>query len=175
MQPYTLDLIRNKVSTLSSPLRLRVTSGSMSPFISVGDWILVEAADSSEISPGDVVVYESCHRFTCHRVVKKDAAQLVTKGDASLSPDPLWEPSLLLGRVVGVSKGRVYVSMRARGWRIANRVLALSSTFQYNVWNACSLVKRQVLGSKRTGLSSLLVYVLRLPTRLALGVFLAGG
>lgn len=67
-----------------------VVSGSMQPVLQVGDVVLARPAAADELRPGDVLVvadpdHPGAHRV--HRLVARDAAGLVLRGDANPAPD----------------------------------------------------------------------------------------
>lgn len=88
---------------------LRVESGSMEPTLAVGDVLLFDACDGTEVREGDIVVFRAPYgtyegRFVTHRVtevsVSGDGEVLIrTKGDAASGQDS-W--TLTAGDIVGV-------------------------------------------------------------------------
>lgn len=78
----------------------RVSSGSMAPELEVGDVILVQGCDGSQVEMNDIVTYvatsgEMSGKLITHRVVKAPYSEggetyLVTKGDANaISDEPI--------------------------------------------------------------------------------------
>lgn len=85
-----------------------VTTGSMSPEINAGDFIVVRGQDDYE--KGDVITFfdERSGVYVTHRIVEKraDGSGFVTKGDANSSPDPYIVASDdIVGEVVAVARG----------------------------------------------------------------------
>lgn len=75
---------------------LMVRSGSMVPYLNVGDMIVTGPMDgpvNGEIKPGTVVTYEFQEDLITHRVKEIDGELLMTQGDAVEDPDP-WEVTL---------------------------------------------------------------------------------
>lgn len=85
-----------------------VTTGSMSPEINAGDFIVVRGQDDYE--EGDVITFfdERSGVYVTHRIAEKraDGSGFVTKGDANSSPDPYIVASDdIVGEVVAVARG----------------------------------------------------------------------
>ena len=76
-----------------------VISGSMEPKLSVGELVIVVAADSYEL--GDFVVYETGNALVVHEIIRFEAdGRIVTKGAANnTEDDPILEENVC-GRVV---------------------------------------------------------------------------
>jgi signal peptidase len=63
-----------------------VQSGSMSPTIKVGDFILTKSTPNYQ--PNDIITFVTKdNRVVTHRIIKIDASKFVTKGDANQSSD----------------------------------------------------------------------------------------
>lgn len=62
-----------------------VLSGSMEPFLSTDDLIIVKSADSFEKE--DIVVYQDENSLVVHRIVEIDGDAVITKGDANNATD----------------------------------------------------------------------------------------
>lgn len=78
----------------------RVSSGSMTPVLNVGDVIVTQACDGNEVKKGDIITYKSesgemSGKLVTHRVVKgpykeNGVSYIVTKGDANpLDDEPI--------------------------------------------------------------------------------------
>lgn len=83
-------------------LRLQVMGWSMLPTIWPGDVALIERAESSSVSRGDIVLFGRGERLFVHRVVQKGSqgtTQMVTQGDAMPTSDPPLGKRELLGKV----------------------------------------------------------------------------
>jgi signal peptidase I len=106
---------------LGATLRFRIASSSMSPLIEPGDEVVVAAASTETLRPGDIVVAAVPGRpFVVHRLVairrEGDAVRLVTRGDRSSIPDPAWSTDAVVGRAVAVIRaGRTLDLIRGRG------------------------------------------------------------
>lgn len=93
-------LVAYRVTGHVTPL-LTVKSGSMRPTLEVGDVIFMQPVKPSEIEVGDVIIFykPGTRELIVHRVVKKTAEGLYTKGDANPTID--WWSPLPYGNVVG--------------------------------------------------------------------------
>jgi hypothetical protein len=93
----------------------------MRPFLRHGDVVSVVRVDPAHLAVGDVVCYErEPGRLTLHRVVGRDPAHLVTKGDAldwveSVAADRI------LGKVTAVERGGRLGRIVTRFVRLARR------------------------------------------------------
>ena len=84
-----------------------ILTGSMSPTINPGSFIIVKEIDSNEIKEGDIITFKgsSTSELTTHRVVevidKDNNIKFQTKGDANDVLDPmLVDEGLLVGKVI---------------------------------------------------------------------------
>jgi signal peptidase I len=83
-------------------LRLQLMGWSMLPTIWPGDVVVIERAESSSVSRGDVVLFRRDERLFVHRVVQKNiqgTKQIRTQGDAMQASDPPVDERELLGKV----------------------------------------------------------------------------
>ncbi len=103
---FVLLLSAVLISVLMGYRALVIVSGSMSPFLSVGDVVIVNTRiDPANILVGDVIAFYLGRDVVVHRVVRilntSSGIRYVTKGDANDAPDPFKvAPSALLGRYV---------------------------------------------------------------------------
>ena len=102
------------------PLFPQITSGSMSPFICIGDKVQVRAVELNTLRPGDIVVLGSDDGFlTAHRYIRLardgEKVRLLTKGDRSLTLDHPWPEDALFGRVEAVVRGDRQLRI-TQGW-----------------------------------------------------------
>ena len=90
-------------------VRLRVFGTSMAPSILPGDLISVQRAVMSEISSGDIVLYEREGRMFAHRVVgcmqSPGGSLLIARGDRLRHNDPPVSSRELLGKVISIERG----------------------------------------------------------------------
>jgi len=119
-------------------LRMRATGTSMVPAVQPGDILSIQRANTSEISPGEIVLFARGGRLFAHRVLSTagSSAQpcLITRGDRLPQNDPPVFASHLLGRVVSISRSRRQIVPRARlskPQRVACRLLWSSDRATY--------------------------------------------
>jgi signal peptidase len=102
---------------------LMVRSGSMVPYLNVGDMIITGPMDgpiNGKIEPGTVVTYEYNDELITHRVTAIEGSSLTTKGDAVEDADP-WEVTLsdvrgtLLFKIPSIGYVTSFIQTRT-GW-----------------------------------------------------------
>lgn len=112
--PYALSKILNTPYPIAA-----ITSGSMWPALKQGDIVLIKGASAkNDIKVGDIAVYKNLSdanekviflsatgaeqgaSFTIHRVVRLEATDFVTKGDANNVEDSPVAYSQLIGKAV---------------------------------------------------------------------------
>ncbi len=139
---------RNRGSYQIFPYRGSSMNGTFRP----GDLLYVEAVDSEDVRPGDVVLFFSGDGdvFLTHRVVARTAFGLLTRGDAHPLPDPApVATERLVGRVHFCERqGRVrpvWGGWAGRLWatllRLRRRLLQAMG-FPYRVLRRSGLVRR---------------------------------
>jgi signal peptidase I len=100
--------VREMLRTRGTAL-LRVTGGSMGPFLHSGDFVVVHHKRLEELSSGCVVVFAREGRLVIHRVLRRGMQKgervLFTKGDAAQRPDSPVNRGELLGEVVSIERG----------------------------------------------------------------------
>jgi len=89
---------------------LAVASGSMLPTLNIGDLIIVQKIDPTQIKAdsngltGDILVYRRGDELIVHRAVKIEKVNgvyyITTRGDNSGVNDPPWPSTNLVGKVV---------------------------------------------------------------------------
>lgn len=95
-------------------LESTVKGNSMEPGLGQGSRIRIALAHRARYERGEVVAYLADHQVVVHRVVHRGRAAaargyLITRGDATLVPDPPVNHAQILGPVTGV--------WRAGGWK----------------------------------------------------------
>lgn len=107
--------INGETPTLFGFTIYRVSSGSMEPFLKVGDIILTKNCDPMELKEGDVITFNGTSgelegKRVTHRVVKKpyyndteDGYYLVTKGD----DNPVDDNPIKTSQVTGIFVGKI--------------------------------------------------------------------
>jgi signal peptidase len=110
---------------LTGVLRLKVSGSSMLPAIRPGDVLTIHRFAHGGASAGDVVLFRREGRFFVHRILRREGAGFIARGDAARSCDPWVADSDLLGRVVSVERGGRQVEPRVGApQKLAARVFA---------------------------------------------------
>lgn len=98
-----------------------IVSGSMSPYLEVGDVAIVKRISPAEVNVGDVIQFQEEKVRITHRVIeiketRKGERYFITKGDANASPDaePVY-PEQVIGRVIYVLPGAGWITIWFRG------------------------------------------------------------
>jgi signal peptidase I len=136
----------------SGTLRLQVTGWSMLPSVWPGDTLLVDRANSSAVSEGDMVLFARDRRLFAHRVVSKRGhhedsrvvTQIVTRGDAMPAPDSPVSDRELLGKVSSILRNGQWIKPR-RSLRFAERAVAA-------LVRSSEIAARVVVGMHQTSL-----------------------
>lgn len=88
--------------TQGQPVWLTVISGSMRPFLEIGDEVRVASCSIEALQIGDIIVVEDGESTLTHRFYKHTAAgELLTRGDNYSVFDPPFPPQAFIGRVTG--------------------------------------------------------------------------
>lgn len=163
-----LDIARlvREQATLGTPLRFRVTSGSMAPLIAPGDEVIVAAAPPEALRPGDLVVAAAPGGpFVVHRLVairrEGEQVQVVTKGDRSAAPDPVWPAEAVVGRVVAVVHAGQRLDLRRGRGALLAALLGGIARLEATVYSALRRPAYRVLGAHMPKLG----HVVRAPFR----------
>ena len=135
-----VDAAIELLSAAGGTARLTVAGASMAPLLCQGDVILVRLGG---VRPrlGDVVVRRQNSALVVHRVVKVVGEHVLTKGDASLSPDPPAALDDILGVVTAV-EGTLSVDLTRGIWRVVNPILAVYSHLVGRAWRVLSALRR---------------------------------
>jgi signal peptidase I len=95
--------LAGEVLRSSGTLRLKVTGWSMLPSVWPGDTLVIEKADSSAVSAGDIVLFGRDRRLFVHRVITTGSygaeSQVVTRGDAMPAADSPVSRAELMGKI----------------------------------------------------------------------------
>jgi hypothetical protein len=123
----SVEELASQVLRRGRGLWIKARGGSMTPFLRDGDSAFVRPAGDRGVGVGDVICYESTSgRLFLHRVVGRERAGVVVKGDALTSADVI--PSRqILGTVSAIERGGRIRRLDTRAARWANRVIAYLS------------------------------------------------
>jgi hypothetical protein len=123
----SVDELASQILKQGRCLRIRARGGSMTPFLRDGDVALVTPAERAAVRVGDVICYETAPgRLFLHRVITRQGARVVAKGDALTSSDVIALPQIL-GTVRAVVRGGRARRLDTRVARWGSRVIAFLS------------------------------------------------
>ena len=117
-----VDLIRLALQR-AGRVRFRARGGSMRPFLHDGDLVSVVASDTRHVEIGEIICYEAApDRLIVHRLIARDGADLVTRGDALPWVDRV-PAERVLGRVVRIERAARLVRAAHRLRRLWGRLV----------------------------------------------------
>jgi signal peptidase I len=108
--------------------RFRVISNSMQPLIRKDDWI--QAAGLSfdgDLHFGDIVLFRRNGDIIIHRVIRRGAGKVITKGDRCLCADAPVLREDVLAKVTRLERGNRIINLKSRWWKIVNIKMAVVS------------------------------------------------
>lgn len=76
----------------------QVITGSMEDTIKINDVVIVKI--TKDVNVNDIITYEDSGNYVTHRVIRKTADELVTKGDANNAEDDPIKIDRVVGKVV---------------------------------------------------------------------------
>ena len=116
---------------------IKAAGSSMRPFIMNGDYILVKNCSLDESQIGDIVAVNNGNGLCAHRLVWKNHAKLVIKGDSisSFGVLTIGENNDFVGKVINVTRNdkiivterqcgniiRLFISLCLIPWQIIRR------------------------------------------------------
>jgi signal peptidase I len=129
---------------------LRVSGGSMVPWIRAGDFVFVRQFDFARVAVGDVIVFRRNGLVVTHRTIRRVAATpneataglLVTKGDASDETDHPVSAEEFLGRATRIHRGRHHIDLDSFTQVFLGRLLARFSRMSRLVYGPLRFSKR---------------------------------
>jgi hypothetical protein len=130
------------------PMRLRALGGSMAPFLRHGD--IVTIVPGPAVRLGDIILTHTTAGLLLHRVVRKSADHIITKGDRLSSLDPPVSNRDILGRAVARDHRGKRSSLMSFGARFCGLGFSLTLPWvdRYVPWVAP--IKRLVKGGLRS-------------------------
>jgi signal peptidase I len=119
--------LAEQVLRCAGRLHLPASGRSMMPAIWPGDTLVVEPATSSNLAPGDIVLFSNEYRFVAHRVVEKnddaDKGRVLTRGDAMATADAPIRSGEILGKVSFIVRNGKCIEP-SKSLRLSERALA---------------------------------------------------
>jgi signal peptidase I len=121
---------------------LRVSGGSMIPWLRPGDFVFIRRFDFAKISAGEVIVFQRNGSVVIHRAIRrvKMAASgqagslLITKGDAANESDAPVSATEYLGKATRIHRGRHHIDLESFTQRFLGRLLARISPLSRAVY-----------------------------------------
>lgn len=93
-----IKVLKNDFANLCGYTFFEVATGSMENTISIGDVVIVKL--TKDVNENDIIVYKDDNNFITHRLIKKQADKLITRGDANNSNDKPIDKDQILGKVI---------------------------------------------------------------------------
>jgi signal peptidase I len=129
---------------------LRVSGGSMVPWIRPGDFVFIRRYEFPRISAGDVIVFQRSGLVVVHRAIRhivgsrygNTADLLITKGDASDGEDAPVSAAEYLGRATRIHRGRRHIDLESFTQKSLGRILARTSSLSRVVYFPLRFAKR---------------------------------
>ncbi|MDD3187243.1 MAG: signal peptidase I [Bacilli bacterium] len=97
---FQTKVLKNDYNNFFGYSLFEVQTGSMSPTIEAGDWIIVKITNNVKLD--DIVTYKLGNDFVTHRVIEGYSDTFVTKGDANNAKDDPITKSQIVGRVTKI-------------------------------------------------------------------------
>jgi hypothetical protein len=114
----------------------------MLPFVRDGDVAWITTAQPGEVAVGEVICYEAGREdLRLHRLVRRDGAILIARGDALLSEEPVLAGNLL-GRLVALERAGSVLRLDTAGARRRGRAIAAIGPFIARLLPAARAVRR---------------------------------
>lgn len=115
--------------------QFRALGGSMFPFIRSGDLLTTQAVDPTDLSIGEVLLYQREGRFFVHRLIKKKIINgthlFISHGDHLPFSDPPIPSSQILGKVICIERSGRLIHLDTPFQRMWGRFLASISAWLY--------------------------------------------
>ena len=95
---FQIKVLKNDFANLFGYTFFEVATGSMEKTINIGDVVIVNL--TKDVNENDIIVYKDDNNFITHRLIKKQADKIVTRGDANNSDDKPISEDQILGKVI---------------------------------------------------------------------------
>lgn len=102
-EPLQATLV-TELLRLTGRAEIRVWGVSMLPCIWPGDVVTIQSTQAVNISAGDIVTVQQNSHWIVHRVRRRSATQLITRGDSLSKNDPPVPIKDVIGIVVSASR-----------------------------------------------------------------------
>jgi signal peptidase I len=135
------DRLENKVQNALSEMwqeaceagrtvSFRIASGSMTPFLNVGDIVRVRHVEPSDIRMGDIVAFKNGQNIIVHRIIRIDRSngciRFYQMGDAGGVSENIQADSVI-GKVTAINKNDHEIRLDSPGQVISNKIFGWRS------------------------------------------------
>jgi signal peptidase I len=131
--------------------RLRVISDSMSPFIKIGDFVVVEKFSSQDYERGDIVVIDRKGEFITHRFIKSREDKFYTKGDRFHRLDEPVPADDLVGKVIEIEGRNYHFNLKSSKWKFINRIKGWLAISEVGLYSSVKGLQRKLLPKEQIG------------------------
>jgi signal peptidase I len=140
-------LFRQSLAAFGGQWR-RVVTGSMYPFVGIGDWIYIESIAPEDIRRGMLVVFYRRNDFVVHRIlaVDKKNGYLIEKGDGLPAAGRVCFPDVI-GKVTRIRKGQAVVDLETGKMRRISMFATLRSRAHLFWVDHCQSAKASISNS----------------------------
>ncbi len=128
-------------------VQLTINSGSMRPFLRVGDVVELGQVTASELRRGDVVLFRYNNQHIVHRIRRVKGNRLVIRGDGVYRRTELVVRGDVAARATAIIKRGKRVEANTCRWRYLT-AFSLTCNFIRNVWWWAKGIIKKVLGIK---------------------------
>lgn len=124
--------VSQELLSFGNRVSFRAPGDSMMPTIFDGERVTIQPIESSDIKPGDIILYRYPGSIVAHRVIsieKRDsgAPRFILRGDALGAPDEAVEIEQVLGKVQSVERGGRSIDLYSRRVKVI-RMLRLCAS-----------------------------------------------
>lgn len=134
------------------PLWFRVSSGSMSPMLRIGEEVYIVPATAGDVQVGEIAAFETDAGLVIHRIVQRRSergkVQLLEMSDVYLHAGRV-ESEAVIGRVVAIGRGKRRVDLQRPIAQRCGRVTARARYRFYTVRSRNRLAQVLVRKSAR--------------------------
>ncbi len=121
-------LLKSQISI--RPLHITIASESMSPWIRVGQQIILSKCEYKNIQPFDIIVFFQNDKLICHIIYKKFDDHFISKGLNTYKFDEPINPENILGKVDHLQFGKFRRWVLKREFRKIEKKLAGAEGFE---------------------------------------------
>jgi signal peptidase I len=117
LQAAFCDLVA-EVARVSGQIQLKVAGTSMVPVLWPGDLLTISHSEPASLAPDSIIVFRQDDRLIVHRLLRREGAMLVTRGDARPCLDVPIAAADVVGRVETIHRDGRSVRLKQSVWQI---------------------------------------------------------